>query len=158
MIRLKKADFTDCEEIHRMQVEAFTELLEKYRDYDTSPACETLDIIRYKIQNSDYYFITNNTEKVGVIRIINRDDTCRISPMFILPKYQNKGYAQTALIAAEKLYPHIKHGVLDTIKQENKLFHLYTKVGYKPNGREENIKDGMTIIFLEKRATPAGDT
>lgn len=150
MIHLKKADITDCEEIHSMQIASFTELLEKYRDYETSPACESLDIIRYKIQNSEYYFIMNDTEKVGVIRIINRDDNCRISPIFILPKYQNKGYAQTALIAAEKLYSDIKHWTLDTIKQEKKLFHLYTKVGYVPTGKEEDIKNGMTIIFLEK--------
>lgn len=150
MIRLKKAAISDCEEIHRMQAEAFTELLEKYRDYETSPACESLDIIQNKIQNSDYYFIMNNTEKVGIIRIINHDDACRISPIFIMPRYQNKGYAQTAITAAEKLYPDVKHWTLDTIKQEKKLFHLYTKVGYVTNGREENIKDGMTIIFLEK--------
>lgn len=150
MIHFQKAIITDCEEIHNMQIKAFTELLEKYNDINTNPACESLDTIRNKMNFSNYYFILNDTIKVGVIRIINNDGKCRISPMFILPEYQNKGYAQSSLILAERLYPNIRHWSLDTIKQEEKLCHLYSKMGYIPTGKETDIQDGMTIIFFEK--------
>lgn len=46
-IFLNKAVFSDCGQIHKMQISAFTELLEKYRDYETNPASESLE----KIQN-----------------------------------------------------------------------------------------------------------
>ena len=45
-ITLKKAKREDIETIWKMQVEAFTELLDKYQDFDMSPATESLEKIR----------------------------------------------------------------------------------------------------------------
>ncbi len=151
MISFQKAEIYDCKEIQQMQISAFAELLRKYRDIDTNPACESLDKIKSKMKSSTYYFILNNSVKVGVIRIIQNQNSCRISPIFILPEFQNRGYAQEALIYAEKLYPKIKYWSLDTIKQEQKLYYLYSKSGYNPTGKEYNIKDDMTIVFFEKK-------
>lgn len=105
MITLEKASFEDCVEIHEMQSKSFNELLVKYRDYQTNPAAEKLDVIQNKMKFSDYYFIVFDGKKVGVIRIIPSDNFCRISPIFILPEFHNKGYAQAALKEAELLYP-----------------------------------------------------
>ena len=137
-----------------MQVSAFTELLEKYRDVDTNPASESLEKIQNKFNQSftDYYFIMLDETKIGVVRVVRLSDTiCRISPMFILPEYQNNGYAQLALSAVEKLYPNADEWQLDTIKEESKLCHLYEKCGYIPTGKEEVIKDGMTIAYYSKK-------
>lgn len=150
MINLVKADFADCSEMQKMQSTAFNELLLKYRDYKTNPALETLDVIREKMKSSDYYFIMCCDDKIGGVRIIRSESFCRISPIFILPEFQNKGYAQTVLKQIELLYPEIKEWHLDTIKQEEKLIHLYNKLGYKETGREECIQSGMDIVFLEK--------
>lgn len=61
-----------------MQVEAFSELLEKYQDMETSPALESLDQPR----TSDY-FITADGEKVGGIRVFDRKDGSRKRIFFI---------------------------------------------------------------------------
>ena len=154
VIFLNKAVFSDCGQIHKMQVSAFTELLEKYRDVDTNPASESLEKIQNKFNQSftDYYFIMLDETKIGVVRVVRLSDTiCRISPMFILPEYQNNGYAQLALSAVQKLYPNADEWQLDTIKEESKLCHLYEKCGYIPTGKEEVIKDGMTIAYYSKR-------
>ena len=37
-INLVRADLDDAKEIHAMQIAAFRELLEKYQDFETSPA------------------------------------------------------------------------------------------------------------------------
>ena len=37
-IKLRRASMEDAETIWKMQLEAFAPLLEKYRDFDTSPA------------------------------------------------------------------------------------------------------------------------
>lgn len=151
---LSKAVFSDCEQIHKMQVSAFTELLKKYCDYDTNPASESLERIQYKFSQSftDYYFITLDKTKIGVMRVVKLSNTiCRISPIFILPEYQNNGYAQKAMFAVEELYPNTNEWLLDTIKEENRLCHLYEKCGYIPTGKEEVIKDGMTIVYYSKR-------
>lgn len=153
MIYLSKAVFSDCEQIHEIQVSAFTKLLEKYRDYATNPASEALEKIQYKFNQpfTDYYFIMQSDTKVGVIRVVKLSNTnYRISPISIMPEFQNRGYAQIAMLELEKLYPYVNNWQLDTIKQESKLCYLYEKLGYKPTGKEEQIKDGMTIVYYQK--------
>lgn len=44
-VTLKTARKEDLEEIWEMQVEAFSSLLEKYQDFETSPAAEDLEKI-----------------------------------------------------------------------------------------------------------------
>lgn len=152
-IFLKKADFGDCAEIQKMQMAAFSKLLEKYQDFETNPGAESLETIEYKYnqQCTTYYFIILDDVKIGVVRVVTADGiTCRISPLFIMPEFQNNGYAQLAVNELERLYSKARCWQVDTIKQEDKLCHLYEKLGYKPTGKEEQIKDGMTIVYYEK--------
>lgn len=152
-ISLKKLDINDCHEIHQLQVIGFKALLDKYQDYETNPGAETLERIRKRFQYSqiDHYFIQLQGETIGYIRINRLDEsTCRLSQLFILPKYQDKGYAQQAIKQVEELNPQAKSWVLDTIKQEKKLRHLYEKMGYKLTGAEKNIKDGMDLVDYAK--------
>ena len=153
-LSLKKAVFSDCAEIHKMQVSAFTQLLEKYQDYDTNPASEPLERIEYKFNQdfTDYLFIMADDVKIGVVRIVKlSEEIHRISPIFILPEFQNKGYSQIAMAEIESRYSDVKEWHLDTIKQEAKLCYLYEKCGYVATGKEENIKDEMTIVYYQKR-------
>lgn len=153
-ISLKKAVLSDCTEIHKMQVSAFTQLLEKYQDYDTNPASEPIERIEFKFNqdSTDYLFIMADDVKIGVVRIVKlSEEIHRISPIFILPEFQNKGYAQMAMAEIESRYSDVKEWHLDTIKQEAKLCHLYEKCGYVATGKEEDIKDGMTIVYYQKR-------
>ncbi len=70
--------------------------------------------------------------------------------MFILPEFQRKGYAQKAIKQAESYYHEAKKWVLDTIKQEDVLCHLYEKMGYTLTGIERNIKPGMDLVNYAK--------
>lgn len=154
MIYLRKAVFSDCEEIHKMQTSAFAELLKKYHDYETNPASESLEKIQNKFKQSftDYYFIMREDTKIGAMRVVKLSEKIsRISPIFILPEFENNGFAQKALSAVEKLYPDAVEWHIDTIKEENKLCHLYEKCGYVRTGKEETIKVGMTISYYIKR-------
>ncbi|MEK4347104.1 hypothetical protein MKY52_19675 [Paenibacillus sp. FSL P4-0184] len=51
-ISLCKADVSDAEFIHQMQVKAFMPLLEKYKDYETSPANESVEQMINRINQS----------------------------------------------------------------------------------------------------------
>lgn len=153
-IQLQKASFTDAKELHSMQVVCFRPLLDKYGDVATNPAAEPLERIQNRLQQSetDYYFICLNSQKIGAIRVVRLpEDTCRISPMFLLPEFQGKGLAQQTLSAIEEIYPQAVRWTLDTIKEEEKLCHLYEKMGYRTTGREEIIQQNMTIVFYEKK-------
>jgi GNAT superfamily N-acetyltransferase len=152
-VELLRAEEKDGEMIRSMQQEAFGALLEKYRDYDMSPATESLERIRWKISQPDsfYYLILVAGQIVGGIRVVDAGNGSakRISPLYILPSYRGKGYAQAAMVEAERI-----HGAdrwhLDTILQEKGNCCLYEKMGYRQTGRQTVIHDGMTIVDYEK--------
>ena len=152
-VKLIKATRSDMETIWRMQIKAFSELLKKYQDYDVSPASESFERIieKYEIQGSFYYFISDNNVNVGVIRILDKQDGSRkrISPIWIMPEYRNKGYAQIAIKEAEKIHG-AEHWNLDTILQEKGNLYLYEKMGYHQTGRTEKINERMDIVYYEK--------
>ena len=153
-ITLIKATIEDCRKLYEMQVAGFNPLLEKYKDYETNPAAETIERVEKRLIHSsaDHYFILLEDMHIGYMRIWRKSDgtTCKLSPISILPEFQGNGYAQEAIKIAEELYPQVKRWELETIKQESKLCHLYEKMGYSLTGQEENIKPGMDLVFYTK--------
>jgi len=153
-ITLEKATIDDANKIHQMQIIAFKNLLEKYEDYDTNPGNESIDKVLYRInqKTTDYYIIKFENISVGAIRICNLNDgkICRVSPIFILPEFQNKGIAQNVFKIIEEKYKPQNGWKLDTILQEEGNCHLYEKIGYKRTGQVEKINDKMDIVYYEK--------
>lgn len=153
-VALKKAVKDDLPLIHRLQVDSFKALIDKYQDYSTNPGAEGLERIeaRYNQKETTYYIILYNDQAVGAIRVYYSEElnSCRISPMFIHPDYQNKSLGQEAVHQLESLYPHVAVWTLDTIVQEVKLCHFYEKLGYKDTGKREQIKEGMDLRFYSK--------
>ncbi len=137
-----------------MQVEAFAGHLETYRDYGTNPGAESIDRVRAKLEQDYtyfYYIVSDDGIRVGAIRVVDRNDggRKRISPLFVLPAFQSRGYAQAAIREAERL-----HGAdgwsLDTILQEPGNCHLYEKCGYHRTGRTTAVNEKLTLVFYEK--------
>ena len=143
----------DVETVWKMQVEAFAGLLERYQDYDISPAAEGMEKVMARFEQpwTTYFFIMADYEKVGVVRVVDKKDGSRkrISPIFIMPEHRNKGYAQQAIIEVEKIYG-ADNWCLDTILQEKGNCYLYEKLGYHQTGKVDKISECMDIVYYEK--------
>ncbi|MBI9011342.1 MAG: GNAT family N-acetyltransferase [Clostridiales bacterium] len=150
MIKLIRAIRADCQSILEMQITCFKPLLDKYKDYYTSPANEMIEDIyrRFDQNNTEYYLITFDNDVIGAVRVIV-GDICRISPIFIMPDYQGYGFAKETFEILEKMFP-VKKWTLDTIKQEERLCKLYESLGYKKTGKYAQIQENMTIVYYEK--------
>ena len=154
-IELLRAGVNDAKELHAMQVESFRELFEKYQDFDTSPAKESVEKIEARLKQdfTYYYFICSGLQKIGAIRVVDKKENGknkRISPIFVLPEFQGQGIAQEAIRLCEEI--HGKEGwELDTILQEPKNCHLYEKMGYRQTGKTEVINERLTLVFYEKK-------
>lgn len=153
-INLIKANENDAQKLFEMQKIAFADLFFKYKDFETSPYCEHISkaIERLRQPSTYYYFIEANGEYIGAIRVVDKklkNIKKRISPIFIMPEYRNKGYAQAAILKAEQL-----HGKndweLETISEEKGNCYLYEKLGYKRCGEFKKINKLMTLIKYEK--------
>ncbi len=152
-IELKAAKRDDIDRVWKMQIEAFSGLLQKYQDYDTNPGVESIDKVTARFEQpwTTYYFIMDGDEEAGVVRVVDKKDGSRkrISPIWIMPEYRNKGYAQQAIIEVEKIYGD-NNWCLETILQEKGNLHLYEKLGYHQTGRVDRLNDRMEIVFYEK--------
>ena len=154
-VNLLRATIADAKELHAMQVKAFSELLEKYQDFDTSPASEKADRVEARLRQefTYYYFICVGSKKAGAIRIIDEKEpgkNKRISPIFVLPEFQGQGIAQKAIRLCEEIHGS-KNWELDTILQEPKNCHLYEKMGYRQTGKTDVINERLTLVFYEKK-------
>lgn len=152
-MELKRATVNDSEAIWRMQIKAFADLLEKYRDIDTSPGCEPEEKVKARLLQpcTYFYYIIEDNNTVGAVRVVDKKDGSkkRISPLFILKEFRNKGFAQRAIAEAEKIHGH-SGWELDTILQEEGNCYLYEKMGYRQTGQTKVINERMTIVFYEK--------
>lgn len=153
-ISLFKSGLNEASIIHEMQIKAFMPLLDKYQDYETSPANESEERIIDRLNQpfTDYYIIKSSDISVGAIRIVRKENkTYRVSPIFILPEHQGKGIAQKVFSIIEDIYNDARNWELDTILQEQGTCYLYEKLGYQKTGEIKPINDKMTIVFYEKR-------
>lgn len=152
-ICLVRASLENSEEIWKMQKEAFEELFEKYQDFETNPANESIEktIFRLKQPDTYFYFIQLDEKKVGAVRVVDSKDgnPKRISPIFVLPGFRNMGIAQRAIILVEEIHGS-KNWELGTILQEKGNCYLYEKMGYKATGKTKVINDKLTLIFYKK--------
>jgi GNAT superfamily N-acetyltransferase len=87
------------------------------------------------------YFITLDGTRIGAARIVCVEETkrARISPMFIVPKHQGRGYGKEAICLLEGKTD-VRAWEPDTILQEERSCHLYEKMGYRRTGPGKAIK------------------
>lgn len=153
-VKLLRADIDDAKEIHAMQVEAFGALLGKYQDYDTNPAGESVEKVEARLKQdvTYYYFICMGQQKVGAVRVVEQKEyekNKRISPIFILPEFRDRGIAQEAIRLCEEMHGS-ENWELETILQEPGNCHLYEKMGYRRTGRTKMINERLTLVFYQK--------
>ncbi len=153
-VKLVRAGIEEAENLWKMQVAAFQNLYEKYHDTETSPAAEKIDKVQMRLNQpfTYFYFIEADGAAVGAIRVVDQKKTGkpkRISPIFIMDEYRNKGYAQKAMQLAEKIHGETDWE-LDTVLQEKGNCYLYEKMGYRKTGKTEVINDKMTLVFYRK--------
>ena len=153
-IQLVRADIDEANDLWEMQVKAFLDLYEKYQDTETSPATESVDKILMRLNQpfTSYYYIKVDNKKVGAIRVVDELEegkAKRISPIFIMPEYRNKGFAQKAMQLAEEIHG-VSNWELDTILQEKGNCYLYEKMGYYQTGKTEKINENLTLVFYKK--------
>ena len=156
-VRLEEAGPGELRQLYAMQVESFLPLYQKYRD-EGSPAIEPFEKVEARTRDPfrQYYFIVLDGARVGALNLRSKPDrnfhpVFWISPIFILPRYQNRGVGCAAIRRAFALHPEAAAWRLETILQEPANCRLYEKCGFVRTGGERVVQEGMTLIEYEKR-------
>ena len=143
-VKLVRISIEQAEKLWSMQVREFWDLYEKYQDTDTSPATESIDIIQMKLNqpHTYFYFIEADDKTVGAIRVVDEHKPGkpkRISPLFVMQEYRNRGFAQKAIKLAEEIHGCSNWG-LDTVLQEKRKLLFIRKNGLSPNRKKRKDK------------------
>jgi len=152
-VKLEKATISDAQFIFDIQVKAFMPLLDRYKDFETNPANETIERVISRINNPNggFYKILADNKLIGAICIFWKEEVqFWISPMFILPFYQGKGIAQKAITIIEGVFPQATTWELATILEDERNCYLYEKMGFNKTGVSEKLNGSATLIFYKK--------
>ncbi len=153
MIRLERVGAEDLETIIAIQRASFKAVYEKYQDeYD--PYLEDRERIKWKLverPNSYYYFVKEDEEKIGFLRIQTNEELTNawLGTAAILPPYQGKGYGSMGLSLLEKEFPTITQWDLCTVLQDEGMVAFYEKNGYRQTHIEPE-KEGMDMVYMKK--------
>ncbi len=153
VVKIEKAIESDANAIFDIQVNAFKPLLEKYQDFHTNPANESMNRVVTRINNptGDFYKINVDNVLVGAIYVFWKEQTqFWISPMFILSTYQGQGIAQQAIMLVENRFPQAITWELATIMEEERNCYLYEKLGYMKTGVIKQLNPNATLGFYKK--------
>jgi GNAT superfamily N-acetyltransferase len=133
---------------------AFLPLLEKYKDFETNPANESVEQVIRRINNPQggFYKILVDNMLVGAICLFWKEEGMQfwISPMFILPEYQGKGIAQKTITLIGEMFPQAITWELATILEEERNCYLYEKMGFIKTGVQKKLNDNATLVFYKK--------
>ena len=152
-IQLKVASFTDAPKLHTLQLEAFSETLERYQDFATNPANESIDRVIHRITHpsSTFHQIIVDDVVVGGICVVTKAPSrYAISPMFLDPARQGEGIAQRALQLVEAAYPTAATWELRTIREETRNCYFYEKMGYRLTGVSQPLNERATLVSYRK--------
>lgn len=171
-IRMKRAGMKDAPAIHELKRRAFLPLLEKYRDFDTSPANEPLEKTE-EILAQDYteYFLFYLPEggveegkgrlagaaRIGSLPLCTRpvcgreEGIFRIAPFYVDPEFQNQGLGKEMMSLILDAYPEAECWRLDTLLQEARNCHFYESLGFVRTGEETTVNEFLTLVGYERR-------
>lgn len=152
LVHLEIVKESDIAQLHALQVESFMPLYNKYHD-EGSPAIEPMERLRNKVllPERQYYFIVKDGIRIGAIGIEDWSSKANrsvfyISPIFIIPSWQDKGLGYAAMQQALNLHPEATEWYLTTILQEPRNCHFYEKCGFVRTGGSRVINDMLTLV------------
>lgn len=156
-VKLEEAREDELGEMLKLQVESFMPLYEKYHD-EGSPAIETVDRLKARVSpERKYYFIVYYGMRVGGINLAKKPNDesnprpMYICPLFITPKFQNKGIGAVAIRKAFEMFPDTRVWKLSTLLQEPRDLHFYEKLGFKRIGEPKPVNELLTLVDYEWR-------
>lgn len=152
-IQLQLATEKDAELIQRLKYKSFLPIYDIYKDDETNPIMEPIEKTISILQQAytDYWLIKYQEEYIGAIRIGSvKQGVYHISPVYIVPEYQNIGVGTIILEMMFEKYSNAEMWTLTTIKEELRNCHFYEKLGFVRNEYVKVVNDKMTLVGYDK--------
>ncbi len=156
LVRLQPAKAEDAIRLTEMQARAFMPSVQRHGGFETSPASETPDrmLERITAAQSHAFIIMADNRQAGMIRIKELGEGAyKISPIFVLPEFQNQGIGKAAMRLTMEKFPCARLWTLFCVREEEKNVCFYEKLGFYKTGVERKLTGSITLIEYERRKT-----
>lgn len=148
-MEILQATITDAEEILKLQKLAYQIEAERYNDYNIPPLKQTIDEIKEQFKTHIFLKAVSEGEILGTVRAYEKDETCYIGKLAVLPNKQNQGIGTALMKEIEKYFIPKRFELFVGSKSDNNI-HLYQKLGFNVY-KTGNYECGhIEILYMEK--------
>jgi ribosomal protein S18 acetylase RimI-like enzyme len=147
---IKKAEFSDMEEILLLQKLAYKSEAELYNDFAIPPLVQTLEEVKKEFENHVFLKVIEDEKIIGSVRaLLINSKTCYIGKLIVHPDFQNQGIGTNLIKEIEDIFKECKRFELITGHKSKKNLKLYEKIGYK-KFKTEKLTESLNLVYLEK--------
>ena len=147
---ITKAVKNDLPIILDIQRKAFLEVAKTFNLQSMPQIEQTLESLTAEFKNCTILKASIATTIVGSVRAYNKNDTCYISRLIVLPKYQNKGIGKALMNEIENQFQNIVNRYeLFTGSRDRRNQYLYNQLGYKSFKTEKHNSE-ISFVYMEK--------
>ena len=147
---IKKAEFSDLEEILLLQKLAYKSEAELYDDFHIPPLVQTPKEVEEEFENHVFLKVVENEKIIGSVRAVLIDPkTCYIGKLIVQPEFQNQGIGTRLMREIERIFNDCEKFELITGHKSEKNLKLYQKLGYK-EFKTEKLTENLNLVYLEK--------
>ena len=148
-MQILKASIDDAEEILELQKAAYQSEAAIYMIDDFEPLKQTIEEIKEQFKTNVFLKAVEGGRIVGTVRAYEKNGTCHIGRLAVLPKMQNKGIGTELMNMIESHFK-VHRFELFTGTKSLKNIRLYNKLGYSIYKKEPDGCGGIEIVFMEK--------
>lgn len=147
---IKKAEFSDLEEILLLQKLAYKSEAELYDDFHIPPLVQTPKEVEEEFENHVFLKVVENEKIIGSVRaVLINPKTCYIGKLIVHPEFQNQGIGTRLMREIERIFKDCEKFELITGHKSGKNLKLYQKLGYK-EFKTEKLTENLNLVYLEK--------
>ncbi|MCD8872656.1 GNAT family N-acetyltransferase (plasmid) [Staphylococcus xylosus] len=141
---LKNADF-----ILDLQKQCFKNDFLEYKDYETSPYCETLEDLQHDITTNQHFTIFLEENIVGAFEIKEKHNSQHLYKIFISQNEQNNGIGKLTMKMIFEKFTNKNKWTVYTPHKNYRNHHFYESLGFEKYG-EAILSDKLTLFKYVK--------
>jgi len=149
---ITQANEDDLPAILDVQKKAFLAVVKTFHLKSLPPLEQSLESLTDDFAKGMVLKLSIGNAIVGSVRAYQKDETCHIERLVVLPEYQNRGIGKALMHEIETRYTNIvKRYELFTGTRDSRNRHFYDQLGYKPF-KTEKLNEEISFIFMGKSA------